>query len=71
MCARHVYANLRKTYKGMQFRKLFWAITKSTTQVGFEKLMKDLDSCAWDFLLKKTLNSGVDAFLVVLLNVTR
>ena len=45
LCARHVYANLRKTYKGMQFRKLFWAIAKSTTQVEFEnnmKLMKEL-----------------------------
>jgi len=40
----------------MQFRKLFWAIAKSTTQVEFEKnmkLMEDLDSGAWDFLLKK------------------
>jgi len=49
LCARHVYANLRKTYKGMQFRKLFWAIAKSTTEVEFEKnmqLMKDVDSGA-------------------------
>jgi len=40
----------------MQFRNLFWAIAKSTTQVEFEnnmKLMKDLDSGAWDFLMKK------------------
>jgi len=30
----------------MQFRKLFWAIAKSTTQVDFKKnmeFMKDLD----------------------------
>ena len=56
LCARLVYANLRKTYKGLQFRKLFWAIAKSTTQVEFEhnmKLMKELDSGAWAFLVKK------------------
>jgi len=56
LCARHVYANLRKTYKGMQFRKLFWAIAKSTTPEEFEnnmKLMRELDSGAWDFLMKK------------------
>ena len=56
LCARHVYANLRKIYKGLQFRKVFWAIAKSTTEVEFEKnlkLMKDLDLGAWDMLVKK------------------
>jgi len=56
LCAKHVYANLRKKYRGMQFRKVFWAIEKSNTQVDFEKnmkLMKELDPGAWDFLVKK------------------
>jgi len=54
LCARHVYANLHKKYKGIQFRKGFWAIAKSTTLVDFEKnmqLMKELDPGAWDFLV--------------------
>ena len=56
LCARHVYINLLKKYKGMQLRRFFWIVAKSTTLFDFEKnmkLMKDLDSGAWDFLLKK------------------
>ena len=40
LCVRHVWANLGKKYRGMQFGKHFWAILKSTTQVDFQKNIK-------------------------------
>jgi len=56
MCARHVYANLRKQWRGVIFREVFWKIAKSTNEVHFKKHMKemqDLDAKAWEFLEKK------------------
>lgn len=56
LCARHVYANLRKKYRGLKYRELFWGIAKSSTEVDFQKnmqAMKDFDASAWDFLVKK------------------
>nr|KAJ0199903.1 hypothetical protein LSAT_V11C600319840 [Lactuca sativa] len=35
-CARHIYANFRKVYSGIQFRKMFWAAAKSTTEGDFK-----------------------------------
>nr|KAJ0221390.1 hypothetical protein LSAT_V11C200069790 [Lactuca sativa] len=32
-CARHIYANFKKRFKGEQYRKLFWAASASTTQL--------------------------------------
>ena len=56
MCARHVYANLRKQWRGVIFREVFWKIVKSTNEVLFKKHMKkmqDLDAKTWEFLEKK------------------
>ncbi|CAI9282040.1 unnamed protein product [Lactuca saligna] len=38
-CARHIYANFKKRFKGEQYRKLFWAADASTTQPKFEAEM--------------------------------
>ena len=35
LCARHVYANLQKKYRGLKYKELFWSITKSSTEVDF------------------------------------
>lgn len=35
LCARHVYAHLRKKYRGLKYRELFWSIAKSSTEVDF------------------------------------
>ena len=36
MCARHVYANLRKQWRGLAFREVFWKIAKSINEVLFK-----------------------------------
>ncbi|CAI9270023.1 unnamed protein product [Lactuca saligna] len=41
-CVRHIYANFRKVYSGIQFRNMFWAASKSTTEGDF-KINMDRD----------------------------
>nr|KAJ0228597.1 hypothetical protein LSAT_V11C100013270 [Lactuca sativa] len=41
-CARHIYANFKKRFKGEQYRKLFWAAAASTTQPKFEAEMNSI-----------------------------
>ncbi|KAL5709591.1 hypothetical protein ACHQM5_020261 [Ranunculus cassubicifolius] len=36
MCARHIYANFRKTHTGTQLKALFWAAAKSGTPQEFD-----------------------------------
>ena len=53
-CARHIYANFRKVYSGVEYRKLFWAASKSTTEGDFKYYMesiKTLSSDAYDILM--------------------
>nr|KAJ0186526.1 hypothetical protein LSAT_V11C900479900 [Lactuca sativa] len=38
-CARHIYANFRKVYSRIQFRNMFWAVAKSTTEGAHDHLM--------------------------------
>ncbi|XP_056173812.1 uncharacterized protein LOC130139887 [Syzygium oleosum] len=35
MCARHIYANWAKIYKGEKLQKQFWMIAKSTNMADF------------------------------------
>src|SRR4051812_3260415 len=35
MCARHIYANWRKKHRDHEFRKRFWAISKSSNREDF------------------------------------
>jgi len=54
MCARHVYANLRNQWKGMQYRDIFWKIANATNDVHLKRHIKeiqDLHATAWQ--LKK------------------
>jgi len=47
---------LRKKYKGLRYRDIFWRIAKSSTEVEFEmnkKAMKQFDQNAWKFLEEK------------------
>jgi len=56
LCARHVYANLRKKWKGLQYRDIFWRIVKSSNKVDYNKYIKEmqeLDIAAWQFLENK------------------
>ena len=56
MCARHVYANLRKKWSGMKYKELFWRICKSAHEVEYNQNvnhMKTFDVGAWEFLERK------------------
>ncbi|KAJ8436505.1 hypothetical protein Cgig2_003203 [Carnegiea gigantea] len=51
LCARHVYANLRKKWKGLQYRDIFWRIAKPSNKVDYNKYIKeiqelDITACA-------------------------
>ncbi|KAJ0016739.1 hypothetical protein Pint_10731 [Pistacia integerrima] len=41
-CARHVYANFRKTFPRLQLRKLFWAVSRAANTIDFEQVMNDV-----------------------------
>ncbi|KAD5508165.1 hypothetical protein E3N88_15868 [Mikania micrantha] len=41
-CTRHIYANFKKKYRGLQFKNLFWAAAKSTTEQQFEEKIEEL-----------------------------
>jgi len=73
LCARHVYANLRKKWKGIQYRDILWKLTKSSNQVDYAKYVKEikeLDLTARKFLEKKDLSTFVSSFSNQLPNVT-
>ncbi|KAL4571792.1 hypothetical protein LXL04_018557 [Taraxacum kok-saghyz] len=41
-CARHVFANYKKEYNGVDYKKLFWDATMSTTESSFVGIMEEL-----------------------------
>ncbi|CAI9271663.1 unnamed protein product [Lactuca saligna] len=41
-CARHIYANFRKTYSGVEFKNMFWATSLSTVESEFLRKMDDI-----------------------------
>ncbi|KAD5508225.1 hypothetical protein E3N88_15928 [Mikania micrantha] len=53
-CTRHIYANFKKKFRGLQFKNLFWAAANSTTKQQFEEIMEDL----------KTISKGAYAHLM-------
>ncbi|XP_042753314.1 uncharacterized protein LOC122195466 [Lactuca sativa] len=64
-CARHIYANFRKVYSGVQFRNMFWAAAKSTTEGDFKINMdriKTLSEGAYDHLMAREPNTWCMTF---------
>ena len=43
-CARHIYANFRKKFSGVEFRNLFWKAAKATYPSRFERIMGQIQS---------------------------
>lgn len=41
-CARHIYANFRRKFSGVEYKKLFWMAAKSTTKQRFEAHMREI-----------------------------
>ncbi|GKD60795.1 hypothetical protein Tco_1298304 [Tanacetum coccineum] len=64
-CTRHVYANFRKKYSGLQLQRLFWGTTSSTVEELFYAKMDDLKYInleAYEYLVARNLNSWCRAF---------
>ena len=41
-CARHIYANWKKSHKGQELKSLFWKTVNTTHEVGFSSCMEEL-----------------------------
>ena len=64
-CTRHVFANFKKKFSGMQFRRLFWCAASSTLEAQFDHYMsqiRELDQEAYDYLLTRDPNTWSRAF---------
>ena len=64
-CARHVFANFKKAYNGVEYTRLFWAASTSSTEAGFEKNMEDLkaiNSNVYEHLMQREPHSWCRAF---------
>ncbi|GJZ37895.1 hypothetical protein Tco_0584086 [Tanacetum coccineum] len=67
-CTRHIYANFKKKFRGMQFKNLFWAAANSTTKQHFEDKMKELKAIsndAYNHLIERNPKSWSRAFFEV------
>nr|GEX14565.1 hypothetical protein CTI12_AA176900 [Tanacetum cinerariifolium] len=59
-CTRHVYANFKKKYSGLQLQRLFWGAALSTMGEIFYAKMDDLKYInleAYEYLVARNLNS--------------
>ena len=64
-CTRHVFANFKKKFSGLQFQRLFWMAASSTLEPQFYLYMesiKQLDQKAYDYLVARNPNSWSRAF---------
>ncbi|KAL4568723.1 hypothetical protein LXL04_024338 [Taraxacum kok-saghyz] len=55
-CARHIYANFKKAYTGLDYKKLFWASAMSCKEGDFKRSMaelKKLSHGAYDYVMSK------------------
>ncbi|KAJ9552780.1 hypothetical protein OSB04_016825 [Centaurea solstitialis] len=67
-CARHIYANFRKKFKGEHFKKLFWVAAGSTTSQMFEHHMAEiriLEPVAYTYLMERDPKSWCKTFFQV------
>nr|KAJ0199595.1 hypothetical protein LSAT_V11C600305390 [Lactuca sativa] len=58
-CARHIYANFRKAFTCLEYKKLFWAASMSCTQGDFKRHMeriKKLNPSAYEYLMFAYMN---------------
>ncbi|KAD4889280.1 hypothetical protein E3N88_21353 [Mikania micrantha] len=67
-CTRHIYANFKKKYRGLQFKNLFWAAAKSTTEQQFEEKIEELKTIsngAYNHLMERNPITWSRAFFEV------
>lgn len=64
-CARHVFANYKKAYNGLDYKRLFWAASFSTTEAGFILAMEELHAIninAYNYLVQREPSTWSRAF---------
>ncbi|XP_023733916.2 uncharacterized protein LOC111881756 [Lactuca sativa] len=64
-CARHIYANFRKAFTGVEYKKLFWAASMSCTEADFKMNMesiKKLSPSTYEYLMSKQLETWCRAY---------
>ncbi|GJR97996.1 hypothetical protein Tco_0270170 [Tanacetum coccineum] len=64
-CARHIYANFKRKWSGLQYKRLFWGAASCTVEQQFLQKMeqiKELDPVAYKWLVKRIPNSWCRAF---------
>ncbi|GJR75293.1 hypothetical protein Tco_0087658 [Tanacetum coccineum] len=64
-CTRHVYANFKKKYSGLQLQRLFWGVASSTVEELFYAKMDDpkyINLEAYEYLVARNPNSWCRAF---------
>lgn len=67
-CTRHIYANFKKRFRGLQFKNLFWAAANSTTKQQFEEKMEELKAInkdAYTHLMERNPTSWSRAFFEI------
>ncbi|KAL4586045.1 hypothetical protein LXL04_010676 [Taraxacum kok-saghyz] len=62
---KHVFTNYKKLYNSLEYKKLFWAASMSTTVASFEGIMEELKCInyeAYDHLMKRNLETWSRAY---------
>ncbi|KAL7617752.1 hypothetical protein Lser_V15G01650 [Lactuca serriola] len=66
--ARHIYANFKKAYTGLEFKRLLWASTMSCVEGDFKKHMgeiKKLSPGTYEYLMSKQPRTWCRAFFTL------
>ena len=64
-CTRHLYANFKRKWNGLEYRRLFWGAASSTIEQNFNNKMneiKQLDEEAHKYLMDRNPSSWSKAF---------
>ncbi|GJU81809.1 hypothetical protein Tco_1284174 [Tanacetum coccineum] len=64
-CARRIYANFKKRWSGLQFKRLFWGVVATSMESVFLQKIKEikmLDEKAHEWLVERNPNSWCRAF---------
>ncbi|XP_052625687.1 uncharacterized protein LOC111879090 [Lactuca sativa] len=67
-CAPHIYANFRKAYIGLEFKKLFWAAVMSCVVGDFKRHMdkiKKLNTSVYEHLMSKETQTWCRAYMSI------
>lgn len=64
-CARHIYANFKKKFPGLEYKNLFWGAAMTSVVTKFNREMekiKELNEAAYTHLIERDPNTWCRAF---------